>query len=219
MECNTFQHQHQTNVESLHAQEFTHITDIAYHLSRFKKKKKKKKIDLPTLLFFKPKGQTNLLFFRPNGENGGRKWKTIYNLLSPPPPPVREKIGHFQQIFYFPPQKHILPLNGPPKNPGATTAQYNTIVWLPSTREHFFGFNASGHCLVRVRMLHYLLVGSSITITQSHTHTMQQTHMHKAVTGRVEAKKLLSRRRQSEYSDERRQRISCSTRVGSWYRH
>ena len=29
---------------------------------------------------------------------------------------------------------------------------------------------------------------------------MQQTHIHKAVTGRVEAKKLLSRRRQSEYS-------------------
>ena len=28
---------------------------------------------------------------------------------------------------------------------------------------------------------------------------MQQTHPHKAVTGRVEAKKLLSRRRQSEY--------------------
>ena len=39
-----------------------------------------------------------------------------------------------------------------------------------------------------------------MTITQSHTHTMQQTHTHKAVTGRVEAKKLLSRRRQSEYS-------------------
>ena len=29
---------------------------------------------------------------------------------------------------------------------------------------------------------------------------MQQTHTHKAVTRRVEAKKLLSRRRQSEYS-------------------
>ena len=53
--------------------------------------------------------------------------------------------------------------------------------------------------LVRVCMLHYLRVGSRITITQSHKHTMQQTHTHKAVTGRVEAKKLLSRRRQSEY--------------------
>ena len=37
-------------------------------------------------------------------------------------------------------------------------------------------------------------------IMQSLTHTMQQTHMHKAVTRHVEAKKLLSRRRQSEYS-------------------
>ena len=45
-----------------------------------------------------------------------------------------------------------------------------------------------------------LRVGSRITITQSHTHAMQQTHKHKAVTGHVEAKKLLSRRRQSEYS-------------------
>ena len=54
--------------------------------------------------------------------------------------------------------------------------------------------------LWRVRMLHYLRVGSRITITQSHTHTMQQTHTHKAVTGRVETKKLLSRQRQSDYS-------------------
>ena len=49
-------------------------------------------------------------------------------------------------------------------------------------------------------MLHYLHIGLRITITQSHTHTMQQTHTHKAVTRRVEAKKLLSRQRQSEYS-------------------
>ena len=39
-----------------------------------------------------------------------------------------------------------------------------------------------------------------MAITRSHTHTMQQTHTHKAVTGRVETKKLLSRRRQSDYS-------------------
>ena len=32
-------------------------------------------------------------------------------------------------------------------------------------------------------------VGLRITIMQSHTHTMQQTRMHKAVTRRVEAKK------------------------------
>ena len=54
---------------------------------------------------------------------------------------------------------------------------------------------------MRVRMLHYLRVGLRITITQSHTHKMQQTRTHKAVTRRVEAKKLLSRRRQSEYRD------------------
>ena len=55
-------------------------------------------------------------------------------------------------------------------------------------------------------MLHYLRVGLRITITQSHTHAMQQTHTHththKAVTRWVEAKKLLSRWRQSEYSDQ-----------------
>ena len=49
-------------------------------------------------------------------------------------------------------------------------------------------------------MLHYLRVRLRLTITQSHTHTMQQTRTHKAVTRRVEAKKLLSRPRQSEYS-------------------
>ena len=39
----------------------------------------------------------------------------------------------------------------------------------------------SGHCLVRVRMLHYLHAGSRTTITQLLTHTMQQRHMQKAV--------------------------------------
>ena len=59
-----------------------------------------------------------------------------------------------------------------------------------------FDFNASGHCLVRVSMLHYLRIGLHFTIT----HAMQQTLTHKEVTGRFEAKKLLSRRRQAEYS-------------------
>ena len=63
-----------------------------------------------------------------------------------------------------------------------------TILWLPSTRELLFGFNLSGHCLVRVHMLQYLHVGAHITITQSYTHAMQQTHMHKAVTGRLKPK-------------------------------
>ena len=49
-------------------------------------------------------------------------------------------------------------------------------------------------------MLHYLRAGLRITITQSYTLTMQQTHRHKAVTRRIEAKKLLSCRRQSNYS-------------------
>ena len=40
-------------------------------------------------------------------------------------------------------------------------------------------------------MLHYLRVGLRITITHSHTHTMQQTRTHKAVTQRVEAKKVV----------------------------
>ena len=36
--------------------------------------------------------------------------------------------------------------------------------------------------------------------TRGYAQIMQHTHTHKAVTGRVEAKKLLSRRRQSNYS-------------------
>ena len=52
----------------------------------------------------------------------------------------------------------------------------------------FFCFNASGHCLVRVRMFHSLCVGPCVTIMQSHKHIMQEMHTHKAVTRRVEAK-------------------------------
>ena len=39
--------------------------------------------------------------------------------------------------------------------------------------------------------------------TQAYAQIMQHTHTHKAVTGRVEAKKLLSRRRQLNYSEEK----------------
>ena len=46
--------------------------------------------------------------------------------------------------------------------------------------------------------------------TQAYAQIMQHTHMHKAVTGRVEAKKLLSRRRQSTY-----RRLQNSTPDGS----
>ena len=35
--------------------------------------------------------------------------------------------------------------------------------------------------------------------TQAYAQIMQHTHTHTAVTGRIEAKKLLSRRRQSNY--------------------
>ena len=41
--------------------------------------------------------------------------------------------------------------------------------------------------------------GFCITITQSYTHTIQRTHTPKAVTGRVEANKVLSHQRQSNY--------------------
>ena len=60
MEYNTLQHQDQPNSEVFHAQEYTHINDIAYHVCP--DLKKKKKIDLPILPIFGPKGQTNLLF-------------------------------------------------------------------------------------------------------------------------------------------------------------
>ena len=61
-----------------------------------------------------------------------------------------------------------------------------------------FGFSVSGYSLVPVRLLYYLRV-RLMTITQSHTDTMHQMHMHKAVTERIEAKKLLSRQGQSDY--------------------
>ena len=51
------------------------------HASRFNPKKKK--IHLPTLLIFWPKGQTNLLFFRPNinASFTGRSHKFVHKLI------------------------------------------------------------------------------------------------------------------------------------------
>ena len=49
-------------------------------------------------------------------------------------------------------------------------------------------------------LLHCMRVRLRNGYTQAYAQIMQHTHMHKAVTGRVEAKKLLSRRRQSNYS-------------------
>ena len=76
----------------------------------------------------------------------------------------------------------------------------SSMLWLPSTRELTFGFNAPGHCLVHACLLHCMRVWLHNGYTQAYAQIMQHTHMHKAVTGCVEAKKLLSRRRQSNYS-------------------
>ena len=49
--------------------------------------------------------------------------------------------------------------------------------------------------------------------TQAYVQIMQHTRTHKVVTGRVEAKKLLSRRRQSNYkmfSDQHEQAVYCT---------
>ena len=66
--------------------------------------------------------------------------------------------------------------------------------------------NAPGHnCLVRACLLHCMHVQLRNGYTQAYAQIMQNTPMamHKAVTGRVEAKKLLSRWRQSTYSTNR----------------
>ena len=62
-----------------------------------------------------------------------------------------------------------------------------------------FGFNMPGHCLVCVRLLHCMRVRLCNGYTRAYSQIMQHTHTHKVVTRRVEAKKLLSRRRQSNY--------------------
>ena len=52
---------------------------------------------------------------------------------------------------------------------------------------------------MRVHLLHCMRVRLRNGYTQAYAQIMQRTHTHKAVTGRVEAKELLSRRRQSNY--------------------
>ena len=56
------------------------------------------------------------------------------------------------------------------------------------------------HCLVRVRLLHCMRVRLCNGYTWTYVQIMQHSHMHKTVTGCVEAKKLLSRRRQLNYT-------------------
>ena len=68
-----------------------------------------------------------------------------------------------------------------------------TILPLPLTREQLFGFNAPDHCLVRVRMLHCMRVRLCNGYMRAYVQIMQHMHTHKAMTGLVEAKKLLSR--------------------------
>ena len=58
-----------------------------------------------------------------------------------------------------------------------------------------------GHCLVHVRLMHCMRVWLRNGYTQAYVQVMQHTHSHKAVAGRAEAKKLLSRRRQSNYNN------------------
>ena len=53
---------------------------------------------------------------------------------------------------------------------------------------------------VRACLLHCMRVRLHNGYTQAYAQIIQHTHMHKAVTGRVEAKKLFSRRKQSNYS-------------------
>ena len=52
---------------------------------------------------------------------------------------------------------------------------------------------------MRARLLHCMRVRLHNGYTQAYVHIMQHIYTHKAVTGRVEAKKLLSHRRQSNY--------------------
>ena len=53
---------------------------------------------------------------------------------------------------------------------------------------------------MRACLLHCMPVRLRKGYTQAYMQIMQHTHTHKAVIGRVKAKKLLSRRRQSNYS-------------------
>ena len=74
-------------------------------------------------------------------------------------------------------------------------------IYMPSTRETFW-LQPSSHCLVRVRLLHCMHVRLRNGYMRVYVQIMQHTHTHKAVTRRDEAKKILSRRRQSKYNNK-----------------
>ena len=62
----------------------------------------------------------------------------------------------------------------------------------------FLAHGVPSHC--RVRLLHYMRAWLRNGYMQAYMQIMQQTHTPKAVTGCVEPKKLLSHRRQLDYS-------------------
>ena len=68
---------------------------------------------------------------------------------------------------------------------------------------------------MRACLLYCMRVRLRNGYTQAYAQIMQHTHTHKAVTGPVEAKKLLSRRRQSNYSSSREVCV-CKAILGLW---
>ena len=63
-----------------------------------------------------------------------------------------------------------------------------------------FWLKRAGSLPLRACLLHCMRVRLRNGYAQAYVHIMQHRHMHKAVTGCVEAKKLLSRRKQSNYT-------------------
>ena len=63
---------------------------------------------------------------------------------------------------------------------------------------NFFGFDAPSHCLVCARLLQCMHVRLHNDYMPTNMQILH-THTHKVVTGRVEAKNVLSSRRQSNY--------------------
>ena len=62
------------------------------------------------------------------------------------------------------------------------------------------GFNVPGHFLGHVLLPHFVCACNCLGYTRSYAQILQHTHMQNAVKGHVEPKKLLSCRRQSNYS-------------------
>ena len=76
------------------------------------------------------------------------------------------------------------------------TSLYSDSLW----RESNCLARAPGHRLVRVHLLHCMCVLLRNSCTQASRSNILHTHTPKAMTGRVEAKKLLPRRMQSDCS-------------------